>query len=373
MLEGLNRIDWGKLTHAYGAATDVPDLIRGLASQTKQAREAAIYELYGNIFHQGTRYQATAHAVPFLIELLESATVAGKDRIVLLLVDCATGYAEEYLPRGLDIGTWRAQLKDLPDENGKYLQWYLDAYEAVRRGVPTFVRLANEMDGEVRLAASYALAWFREDARTSIEVVRQRLEREHEPRLVANAALVLGLLAGYLGESESERLRALLASKDALIRQATAIALVTSLGPRAPVEAIQELIVALQAPAREELPWNGGDMLGYISKTLGSLGHNALDLALTPMLDALRRSTGSAALQTTGVLLQLLLPQGARGITAAMLTPQQRALLTALSESPRAWQFEGQHEGEIFANFSLMIARWGLPDSIEKMRAFLQG
>ncbi len=32
MLEGLNDINWQRLTHAYGPATDVPDLIRKLTS-----------------------------------------------------------------------------------------------------------------------------------------------------------------------------------------------------------------------------------------------------------------------------------------------------------------------------------------------------
>jgi hypothetical protein len=32
MLEGLDAINWQQLTHAYGPATDVPDLIRKLTS-----------------------------------------------------------------------------------------------------------------------------------------------------------------------------------------------------------------------------------------------------------------------------------------------------------------------------------------------------
>jgi len=32
MFEGLEEVDWKSLKHAYGAATDVPGLIRSLAS-----------------------------------------------------------------------------------------------------------------------------------------------------------------------------------------------------------------------------------------------------------------------------------------------------------------------------------------------------
>jgi hypothetical protein len=39
MLEGLEDIDWGSLGHAYGTATDVPDLLRALASPLPKERE----------------------------------------------------------------------------------------------------------------------------------------------------------------------------------------------------------------------------------------------------------------------------------------------------------------------------------------------
>ena len=65
MLEGLENIDWRRSRHAYGAATDVPELLRGLASGSEDVRMSAIDALYGNIWHQGDVYPATAMAVPF--------------------------------------------------------------------------------------------------------------------------------------------------------------------------------------------------------------------------------------------------------------------------------------------------------------------
>ena len=38
MLENLDRIDWGKLSHAYGPATDVPDQLLALASPGLRGR-----------------------------------------------------------------------------------------------------------------------------------------------------------------------------------------------------------------------------------------------------------------------------------------------------------------------------------------------
>ncbi|HEV7933469.1 MAG TPA: hypothetical protein VGP70_14320 [Actinomadura sp.] len=62
VLAGLDEIHWAELEHAYGPAEDVPGLLRALRSESSDERERAVYELYGNIFHQGSRYQASAHA-----------------------------------------------------------------------------------------------------------------------------------------------------------------------------------------------------------------------------------------------------------------------------------------------------------------------
>lgn len=91
MLDGLDRTDWAALTHAYGPAADVPDLLRALASKKTAVREEALGTLYGNIWHQGTVYEATAHAVPFLVELLGAPAVAGKAELLALLHELATG------------------------------------------------------------------------------------------------------------------------------------------------------------------------------------------------------------------------------------------------------------------------------------------
>ena len=92
MLEGLDKIDWSKLKHAYGEASDVPNLIRSLLSNDKKVREDAIYELCGNILHQGTVYEASSYAIPFLQELLKFPDTPDKASIAALLADMGIGY-----------------------------------------------------------------------------------------------------------------------------------------------------------------------------------------------------------------------------------------------------------------------------------------
>jgi hypothetical protein len=53
MLDGLDRVNWARLNHAYGSAADVPGHIRALRSADASQRADALWQLYGNIFHQG--------------------------------------------------------------------------------------------------------------------------------------------------------------------------------------------------------------------------------------------------------------------------------------------------------------------------------
>ncbi len=98
MLEGLDKVDWRSLAHAYGSAGDVPDLVRALAFGEKNEREEALESLYCNIFHQGSRYQATPYAVPFLLELISFKDRPDKCALVYFLVNLALGFEEAYLP-----------------------------------------------------------------------------------------------------------------------------------------------------------------------------------------------------------------------------------------------------------------------------------
>jgi len=93
MLNGLDEINWSQLHHAYGEASDVPVLFRQLLSKDKVIVDKAIYELFGNIWHQGTVYEVSATAVPFLQEILKSPEIHEqiKKSLVCLLASLADG------------------------------------------------------------------------------------------------------------------------------------------------------------------------------------------------------------------------------------------------------------------------------------------
>src|SRR5215510_12386600 len=93
MLDRLDDIPWKRLTHAYGPAEDVPDLLRRLRTAPAEmtGEQSPLWHLYGNVWHQGTVYEATAYAVPFLIELAASPLVPDRLGILGLLAAIATG------------------------------------------------------------------------------------------------------------------------------------------------------------------------------------------------------------------------------------------------------------------------------------------
>ena len=90
-LAGIDQIDWHSPKHAYGSAEDVPRLVRMLASDDAEVRQDALDSLCGNIWHQGTVYQASAYAAPFLLRLLDDQHTPDRHHILDLLYTLATG------------------------------------------------------------------------------------------------------------------------------------------------------------------------------------------------------------------------------------------------------------------------------------------
>jgi hypothetical protein len=100
-------VDWPALQNAYGSAADFPDQLRALASGT---RGDPLEKLYGNIFHQGSRYEASACAVPFLAGIAADPATANRAGILGLLASLTVGYDENWLPGGMRIAAERAAL-----------------------------------------------------------------------------------------------------------------------------------------------------------------------------------------------------------------------------------------------------------------------
>jgi hypothetical protein len=84
VLAGITEVAWEALYHAYGPASDVPVLLGAVTVGDDPTREAAWWELWGNIHHQGSVYEATLPAVAPLIAL--ATWKAYPDRVEALLL-----------------------------------------------------------------------------------------------------------------------------------------------------------------------------------------------------------------------------------------------------------------------------------------------
>lgn len=88
---GLNSPRWKELTHAYGNAADIPDLLRKLETAPPQEnyKSEPWYSIWSALCHQGNVYTATYAAIPHIIAMVR--TKGERERF-----DCLNfiGYAE---------------------------------------------------------------------------------------------------------------------------------------------------------------------------------------------------------------------------------------------------------------------------------------
>lgn len=388
-LAGLDDVDWAELEHAYGTAEDVPDLLRALASESADERDGALHQLYGNIFHQGSRYEASAHAVPFLAALAADPRVRERAGIVYLLGAIAIGYDESHLPGGVDIAEWRAGVERMrtadpdeelrrmrewvaeardegerrvretrlalydPEESLRHVDAELGAYDAVRAAVPTLRGLLDDSDPDVRAAAAYTLGWFPEEAAGTLPALRPLLAPGADADVAANAAVSAGLLGGH---DLVPRLRALLTGENALLRCAAVLALARLGGTGPDVLDVLET-AAVQPPEGSEpgLLHLEGNLRGYVTMTLAAAGEKTRPRILGAMLEGLALSSGPEAFPTVEAVLQHAFGQPGRAPLPPyeeLTEPQRRTVRTLAEMGDDTWRW---------GNFTMMLRAWGLP------------
>lgn len=101
-LAGLDEVPWADLHNAYGSASDVPGDLRDAWAGVQLPQFTPLTLLGNKIVHQGTRYEATRYAVPFLTRLALDPRTPNRPRIVLLLAGIAIGLDNNHLPDPYD-------------------------------------------------------------------------------------------------------------------------------------------------------------------------------------------------------------------------------------------------------------------------------
>lgn len=375
MLDGLDDIPWSTLRHAYGPANDTPVRLRELASPDPEVGDNALWELFGSIWHQGTVYEATAYAVPFLIELAQAPEGHHRAGIVELLAEIAQGTS--YLDVHGDLSSFYDDRRDTPEfeaEKAQELAWVQRAHEAVGAGIDTYMDLLQDADAEMRTAAAHALAAFPEHAERILPALLAALTLESESETGGIMALGLGkLLIGHPNASGAVE-QVLREASDPRRRLACAVALAKIAREQTSDAAVETLVEAFSQPEPRpysEVPYRPVDAL----RALGAQrGVQALACALSITTDdedahqianaMLNLAFGAHRADAEGTAWsrdrsgRLKIEYwGVKGeaapVSARSLTTIQRASLRSLVASDPVWQVETN----LFALFGLPIAR----------------
>lgn len=379
MLEQLDDTDWESLQHAYGPAHDVPALLRQLAAveDVEQLEEIADV-LYGNLFHQGTRYEATVHAVPFLYEILRGTD---NDQLAAWLIGylhgLAVGYAPDAFPERADptgceafvascdetaLKRRAASIEELDlagldqlfGETSAY--WGSRCYLAVEAGLADVLPSLSSDDDERAVAALVMVADFPRRAPASAPLLR-RLVREGDPGLRGPALLGLALLE----QDPTQELALLAADDEVQTRLYVAAAAALSGAPHVNDGVVERLSMALGPLGQEPCPF--ANTLGaLVAGALSALPEAYRPRAALAIARAHVDADDDARLQMTPKLLHLAFSRRPPA-SASELTPTERMAVETCLE----------HGGWRWGNYGILMREWGLPSSRDALRTWLAG
>ncbi|SCD32109.1 MULTISPECIES: NAD(P)H-binding protein [unclassified Streptomyces] len=341
-LDELDQVPWAELRHAYGPATDVPEQLRALVRGDRERRTQAWDRMWSNLYHQGSVYEATLHAVPFLLHMLAEETTPHPARVLVFLRHLVVGEDEaELLPDGYD----EAGFADWPQQDRE-----LEAatHAAVAAGVLAIVPLLDHQDPGIAAEAAHLLAWFPGSAADILPALRRLSVRSPLPRSDRTTVLIaIGLLAGACGDrSDTAFLERMLADVDDPDRWAAAVALSRIATPDVPAAAINVLVAELGAISVDPEEYGMEPRTGFC--------FNSPERLIVPTLHRLPAASRDAALDAVGRaiagienqdrvpwaeaadLVVLALGDAEPG-SPDTLTPWQHAMLRALLTGDRIW------------------------------------
>ena len=381
MLEALNQVKWSALSHAYGEASDVPGLLRALGSVRPQVRQEALWGLLSNVVHQGTRYEASPHVVPFLLELLAAPAAREPSGLMGLLVALV---GAEFAPGngpalcdGARVVRWGLE-EPVPRKLGAELRPWLACYRAAEPGLPTFQRWLTQGKPPERMAAGHLLGLFQPRAASVVPALEAQLRVEPEAPVRAVLAFSLSQLQPHKASPSALLTQLVDQDPSAMVRLVAALGLLQQRASPLPAGASAAVDAALPHPAAitgyEKLPWGSEGLVGDVGRVLSRLPPEALAPYVPGLLQALPLAQGFGHLGVGTALLRaafgpaLDLPEDAESDRApgaprptrdlAALTPLQRQVLYAFVERGPLWQV-----GNLMVEFD----RYQLPSFREEL------
>ncbi|WP_338763874.1 hypothetical protein WAF17_20595 [Bernardetia sp. ABR2-2B] len=396
MLEKLDTIPWSELKHAYGSAANIPNDLHNLASSDEKTCDQALSGLYGNIFHQGTRYTATPYAIPFLFELIENETTHNRAELIYYIINLALGYEEAYLVEGINPAQIKAELKEAhktmsleeikdSKEYGYSYLALLDCYSFVEERIPILWEIIektpksfnneveNNKNRKLINSAIYASAWFAEKGTTSIELIKRQIPVLTHENDIANCILAIGLLSKNTEPKiDISFLEAYLDSTSVLLKTSAAIALIKYPLTNQIIEILIDSITSNEELRKiNEIPFNDGNINGYASGMLSGYAQTQEEeqRILLAFCQVLEKLNMYQATETTGFVLDILNRNRTIPIKETDVNNLEKNEIIALRAIANS---KGWGEGDMsFANFSLMMRDAGLPSEKEELIEYL--
>lgn len=390
-MSNLEAIDWQSLKTCYGYGAEIPEWLKQLASPESAVRKDAIEKLTTQIYHQGSIYEATPYVVPFLVALLSDSSVRDKEDLLGLLWLLMLGQplADDELLRSL----LEQEGRDFDREMALSKSYVKNTVEGIRLGLPVYFALLSDENPKIRMWSAHLLSVFSQDTQETAPRLLSQVGKETDDNVKATAIWALGLLLADSREELSreriqymELLARLIASAEGLLVRFTSSAFQLKMaGNEAPEEAAELLVDAASRPERyPRLPW--GDVVQWTAcEALAEL-HENKRVATFERLLAESHDPGAAH-----DIVIIFLNRVFRGRDARMLedfgigfdrtedgtkvrhystnyevkpiqrlSREQRAILTAVSNSEKFWEIHNN-----------LLETYGLPGSREGLRKFL--
>lgn len=205
MLDDLDKIPWDRLEHAYGSAADVPGLLRTLASEAPADRERASWELFGNIHHQGTVYEASAAAVPFLARIaIEAEPLTDDERamIIVLLGAIAGGSSAVVVDQRVIRGGLTPERRSAVERGKAHVQ---AARDAAARTLPELHRALAGRSAEIDWWLVALASQVPEAGRPLLGLMADLRRTINDANLSAGLGLTMAMIEGRLTVDDLDR------------------------------------------------------------------------------------------------------------------------------------------------------------------------
>jgi hypothetical protein len=331
MLQHLDDVPWADLENAYGPAADVPDLLRKLLDPDPKVRSKTLSALYGNVFHQGTRYPATPHVIPFLIELCASPAVSDRAALLHFWGALITGYFSIQERPCWGDGEqihWCGQVQKA-DEGDPFAQALHQIYRESLKGHKLLCDLLTGSEEGTRIGAAWVLACLPTRARASAPKLRAQLRVEPSGWARATMAFALGELGA------SAPLRRMLA-KDTF--PAVRCMAACQLARIEPTEALIEPLlrfVAEPIEGYENIPGAGGKSTGDAAFSISHLPPEVQRSAIPAICDRLDLARSFDTMPLVEALLAATFKP--RNKPLGKLTGLQRQVLVRMVNTEELW------------------------------------